>query len=80
MNHIELTRDFEYLNSRYRITYFEFGGLIKMEKLIELSWWQSLFRMDGQDRIWRTLYDGHIEPIQEAVKVFELAKKLKENT
>lgn len=75
MNHIELTRDYEWLNSRYRITYHEFGNLIEVTELVKYTWWQRLFRTDGQDRYWKRVYFGHIDPLQKAVETYEQGRK-----
>jgi hypothetical protein len=74
MNHIELTRDYKWLNSRYRITYHEFANLIEVTELTKYTWWQRLFRTDGKDNYWKRIYFGHINLLQKAIETFELGR------
>ncbi len=75
MEKIELTRDCEYLNSRYRITYYEFGNIVEVTELVRLKWYQKIFRTDGQEKVWKRVYFGHISPLQKAVETYEIGRK-----
>lgn len=71
----ELIVNYEHLNSRYRFRYSEFGNLIEWDELIKLTWWQRLFRTDGQEYVWKRIYFGHIAPVEKCVETFMRGNK-----
>lgn len=75
-DYIELTEDFEHLNTRYRITYRGFAQLVEIQELVTLNFWQRRFRTDGQERVWKRIYFGHITPLKKAVQLFEHGKTI----
>ena len=75
MDNIELIRNYEHLNSRYRFKYHEFANLIEWEELVKLNWWQKLFRTDGQEYVWKRVYFGHATPMEACLETINVGKK-----
>ena len=71
MDDIELIRNYEYLDSRYRFKYHEFGNLIEWEELVKLNWWQRLFRTNGQKYVWKRVYFGHATPMEACLETYK---------
>ncbi len=71
MDNIELVRTVEFLGSKYRFTYHEFADLIEWEMLVKLNWWQRMFRTDGQERVWKRVYFGHVVPMKMCLETYE---------
>ena len=71
MDNIELVKNFEYLGERHRFRYHEFANLIEWQQLVELNWWQRLFRTDGQDRIWKRIYFGSAIPVEKCLETYK---------
>jgi hypothetical protein len=63
-------RVFDHLDSRYKITVYHGSNVIEIEEQIKLSWWKSLWRIDGQGYIWKRIYFGHITPLEEFTKFY----------
>lgn len=80
MEDMELIVNFNHLNQSNRFKYSEFGNLIEWEQLVYLTWWQRLFRTDGQDRVWKRIYFGHIAPLEKCLETYNLGNKLKQLT
>lgn len=80
MYNIELIKRYEYLGRRYRFIYFEFSNTIRWEELVELKWWQKIFRTGGQDYVWKLIYSGHSSPLEKCLDNFNLGQKVKEQS
>ena len=79
MDNMELIRNYKYLNHRYRFKYHEFGNLIEWEELIKLNWWQRLFRIDGQDYVWKRIYFGDSVPLERCLETFNRGEELRKH-
>lgn len=71
MDNIELIRNYEHLNSRYRFKYHEFANLIEWEELVKLNWWQRMFRTDGKEYVWKRVYFGHASPMEACLETYK---------
>ena len=71
MDNIELIRNYEHIDTRYRFKYHEFANLIEWEELVKLKWWQSMFRTDGQEYVWKRIYFGHVTPLEKCLETYQ---------
>lgn len=68
MNRIKLTREYEHLKSKYRITYSEFSDTVIVEKLTPYNWLRSYFK--GEDLYWKPIYSGPIALFKKVVETY----------
>ena len=64
---INFVMKFEFLSNAYRVTYSSFN-IIKWEQEVTLSWWRAF--LTGKEYTWKTIYHGHIDPIEKCLEAF----------
>lgn len=77
MDYTDVQQIFEYIDTRYRFTYHGFANLLEIEVLVDLPWYKSMWRTDGQERIWKRIYFGHSTPIEKSLELFKTGNKVR---
>ncbi len=68
MKDLKISKEIEWLGNYYRITRHIGSEVIQIEELVKNGFWGK------HNMVYKRIYFGHIDPLEEAIKFFKESK------